>query len=230
MSRCLSELGASITWCSSAAQVAERWRRERWDSLRLLTPNWMTRLPGFAYTGPDPDGFMHATEVVTFLDRYADGRTRAGGDRRRRGLAECVGRPLRGRDRARHLAGASGRRSPPGTATPRSCRPWPPRRRRGSCSSCPASIDVPRQLPPGGVLVVGASASGLQIADELARAGRDVTIAAGQHTRVPRLYRGRDLFRWLDRIGLLRAAASDVYDLGVSRAQPSLQLVGPADA
>jgi putative flavoprotein involved in K+ transport len=76
------------------------------------------------------------------------------------------------------------------------------------------------------VLIVGASASGVQIADELAAAGRDVTIAVGQHTRVPRLYRGRDLFGWLDRLGLLRAAATDVYDLGVSRAQPSLQLVG----
>ena len=90
----------------------------------------------------------------------------------------------------------------------------------------PGDYRRPEALPPGGVLVVGASASGLQIADELARAGRDVTIAAGQHTRVPRLYRGRDLFRWLDRLGLLRAAATDVYDLGVSRAQPSLQLVG----
>ena len=52
-------------------RVAERWRSERWDSLRLLTPNWMTRLPGFSYDGPDPDGFMTANELVTFFDKYA---------------------------------------------------------------------------------------------------------------------------------------------------------------
>ena len=52
-------------------RVGERWRSERWDSLRLLTPNWLTRLPGFAYDGPDPDGYMSAAEVAAFLDRYA---------------------------------------------------------------------------------------------------------------------------------------------------------------
>ncbi len=59
MSRCLSDRRIDHV-VLERGQVAERWRRERWDSLRLLTPNWMTRLPGFAYAGPDPDGFMHA--------------------------------------------------------------------------------------------------------------------------------------------------------------------------
>ena len=52
-------------------EVADSWRTQRWDSLRLLTPNWMTRLPGFAYRGDDPDGYMTAPEVVGLLDDYA---------------------------------------------------------------------------------------------------------------------------------------------------------------
>src|SRR5262245_58260333 len=53
-------------------EVANSWRTERWDSLRLLTPNWQSRLPGYAYDGDDPDGFMAKSEVVQFLQRYAE--------------------------------------------------------------------------------------------------------------------------------------------------------------
>ena len=70
MSRCLSDLRIEHV-VLERGQVAERWRSERWDSLRLLTPNWMTRLPGFQYDGPDPDGFMTAHEVAAFFERYA---------------------------------------------------------------------------------------------------------------------------------------------------------------
>src|SRR6185436_4875139 len=52
-------------------EVANSWRRERWDSLRLLTPNWQSRLPGHAYDGPDPDGYMTTAEVIAFIDRFA---------------------------------------------------------------------------------------------------------------------------------------------------------------
>src|ERR1043165_505265 len=52
-------------------QVANSWRAQRWDSLRLLTPNWMTRLPGYAYGRDDPDGYLRATEVADLLDGYA---------------------------------------------------------------------------------------------------------------------------------------------------------------
>jgi putative flavoprotein involved in K+ transport len=78
-------------------------------------------------------------------------------------------------------------------------------------------------------LVVGASASGLQIADELHHAGRPVTIAVGHHTRVPRRYRGRDIMWWLDRCGFLDATEDHVHDVGISREQPSLQLIGHPD-
>src|SRR4029453_17965847 len=70
MSRCLSDQRIDHV-VLERGQLAERWRRERWDSLRLLTPNWMTRLPGFQYDGPDADGFMTANELVGFLQTYA---------------------------------------------------------------------------------------------------------------------------------------------------------------
>ena len=70
MSHCLSDLRIDHV-VLERGQVAERWRSERWDSLRLLTPNWMTRLPGFQYDGPDPDGFMTSKELVGFFEKYA---------------------------------------------------------------------------------------------------------------------------------------------------------------
>ena len=93
----------------------------------------------------------------------------------------------------------------------------------------PSSYKSPASLRPGGVLVVGASATGLQLADELRRAGRRVVLAVGHHTRVPRRYRGRDIMDWLDRMGIMRDGPEHVYDVGVSREQPSFQLVGRPD-
>jgi putative flavoprotein involved in K+ transport len=78
----------------------------------------------------------------------------------------------------------------------------------------------PAQLPPGGVLVVGASASGLQIADELRRAGREVVLATGSHTRLPRRYRGMDVMWWLETIGALDRSVDDVPDLVRARREP----------
>ena len=84
----------------------------------------------------------------------------------------------------------------------------------------------PGQLAPGGVLVVGASASGVQIADELARAGREVVLAVGRHTRLPRSYRGLDVFWWLEATGRLARTIDDVPDPVAARRETSLQLVG----
>ena len=70
MSRCLTDRGVEHV-ILERGRVAERWRSERWDSLRLLTPRWQSRLPGWRYRGPDPDGFMTKSEVVTYLDEYA---------------------------------------------------------------------------------------------------------------------------------------------------------------
>jgi putative flavoprotein involved in K+ transport len=77
-----------------------------------------------------------------------------------------------------------------------------------------------------GVLVVGASASGVQIAEEIHRSGRPVTLSAGSHTRLPRRYRGRDIFAWLEALGILDERSAEGGDLGRLRGQPSLQLVG----
>src|SRR5215207_7848013 len=70
MSRCLSELGIEHV-VLERGKLAQRWRSHSWDSLRLLTPNWMTRLPGFQYDGPDRDGFMSIPELIAFFERYA---------------------------------------------------------------------------------------------------------------------------------------------------------------
>jgi putative flavoprotein involved in K+ transport len=85
------------------------------------------------------------------------------------------------------------------------------------------------QLPRGGVLIVGASATGVQLADEIQRSGRQVVLAVGRHTRLPRSYRGHDILWWLDRLGILTQDAAAVHDIAISRGQPSLQLVGRDD-
>jgi putative flavoprotein involved in K+ transport len=90
----------------------------------------------------------------------------------------------------------------------------------------PTQYRNPRQLRAGGVLVVGASATGIQLASEIARTGRQVILAVGSHTRMPRRYRGRDIMEWLDEMGVLAETADQVPNIQASRRQPSLQLVG----
>jgi len=93
----------------------------------------------------------------------------------------------------------------------------------------PTRYRNPDQLPQGGVLVVGASATGLQLAAEIHASGRPVTLSVGRHMRLPRTYRGRDIMRWLDDVGVLDERIDDVFSIETSRSQPSLQLVGRDD-
>jgi putative flavoprotein involved in K+ transport len=93
----------------------------------------------------------------------------------------------------------------------------------------PCHYSDPDSLPEGGVLVVGASSSGVQLAEEIHASGRPVTLAVGDHTRVPRRYRGADTYAWLDAAGILDERAIDGRDLDAARRSPSLQLVGSAD-
>ena len=208
-------------------RVAERWRSERWDSLHLLTPNWMTRLPGFSYRGPDPDGHLPAHRLVRHLEAYA-------ASFRAPVLTGTVVREVasssdgyrvdtdRGSWRTLSVVIATGPGEMP--ALPGSLRRPDPR-----IHVLPASAyRNPGLLPPGGVLVVGASSSGVQIADELARAGRSVVVAVGRHTRVPRSYRGMDIFWWLECTGRLARTIDEVADADAARHEPSLQLVGRA--
>jgi putative flavoprotein involved in K+ transport len=224
MSRCLTDRGVDHV-VLERGRVAERWRSERWDSLRLLTPNWQSRLPGFAYEGPDPDGFMTMPEVVTLFERYAasfaapvrSGVTVTSLARGGRGFRLQT---TQGPWEARAVVVATGYADRP------SVPPVAARVPGGILQLAPPAYRRPSQLPEGGVLVVGASASGIQLADELSAAGREVTLAVGHHTRLPRRYRGHDILWWLDRMGVLSESADQVYDVEISREQPSLQLIG----
>jgi putative flavoprotein involved in K+ transport len=227
MSRCLSDLGIDHV-VLERGRVAERWRSERWDSLRLLTPNWQSRLPGFRYEGPDPDGYMRMPEVVDYLERYARsfaapveaGTTVLSVEPTGAGYRVATDR---GGWEAPNVVVATGHCDAP--LVPGLARHLPD----DVVQVVPTRYRDPGQLPQGGVLVVGASATGVQLADEIHASGRPVTLAVGRHTRLPRVYRGRDILWWLDAMGVFDESAADVFDLAISRSQPSLQLVGRMD-
>jgi len=224
MSHCLA--GQSIDHVVlERGDAANSWRTERWDSLRLLTPNWLSRLPGYHYSGSDPDGYMTAAEVVDYLDGYR----------------RSFDAPVVTHTTVRHVQPCD-----PGFRVETNNGVWRTRAvviATGACSTpkipgiadaVPERIDQlspihyrnPDQLGEGRVLVVGASASGAQLADELARAGRDVTLAVGEHTRMPRTYRGMDIHWWMDTTGVLDEKYDDIDDIDKARRVPSLQLVG----
>jgi putative flavoprotein involved in K+ transport len=225
VSRVLSE-GSIEHVVLERGEVANSWKTERWDSLRLLTPNWLTRLPGLAYDGKDPDGFMTVRELVAFIERYG----------------EHVGAPVRTQTTVTALSRRPDRgyvvQTDDGTweaeavvlASGAFNQPLVP----GVAASLPAALEQltpleykrPDQLRPGRALVVGASATGLQLADELLRSGREVTVAVGEHVRMPRTYRDRDIMWWLDRIGRFDERYDEVDDLVRARHVPSPQLAG----
>ena len=206
-------------------EVANSWRRERWDSLRLLTPNWQSRLPGLRYEGPDPDGYMTVPEVTELIERFAKvsrapvrtGTTvtsvRRGDDGYRvttdQGELACQTVVI--------ASGACNRTAVPQftAAVPASVEQLTPFGYRG-----------PGGLPDGGVLVVGASATGVQLAAELRRSGRPVTLSVGEHVRLPRTYRGRDVLWWMDTAGVWDQRHDEIEDLTRARRLPSPQLVG----
>lgn len=227
MSRCLT--GRSIDHVVlERGEVANSWKTERWDSLRLLTPNWQSRLPGHREPGDDPHGYRTMPETVAFLERYA----------------EAISAPVR-----THTRVTSVRRTQDGYAVATDRGEWRSRvvvLASGACnvanvpalaqalpstiaSLSPMQYRNPRQLDQGGVLVVGASATGVQLADEIQRSGRPVTLAVGEHIRLPRLYRGRDIQWWMDAAGVLDQRYDEVDDLARARNVPSLQLAGHPD-
>lgn len=206
-------------------EVANSWRRERWDSLRLLTPSWQSRLPGHHYTGPDPDGYMTRDEVVAFIDAYAAKapapvRTGTTVTRVRRtdgGYHVTTGD---GEIGCRALVIATGACNLPAVPALREAVP------AGVEQLTPFGYREPARLPGGGVLVVGASATGVQLAAEIARTGRPVTLAVGEHVRLPRTYRGRDVLWWMDAAGVLGQRHDEIDDLDRARRLPSPQLSG----
>jgi putative flavoprotein involved in K+ transport len=207
-------------------ELASSWRRERWDSLRLLTPNWQSRLPGIAYEGGDPDGYMTAVEVVELIERFAASArapVRIGTDvtsLRRVGDDAYGVTTDHGEIHARTVVIASGACNLP--AVPAFADAVP----ADVEQITPFSYRNPDQLPDGGVLVVGASATGVQLAAEIRRSGRPVIISIGEHVRLPRTYRGRDVLWWMDASGVWDQRHDEVDDLTRARRLPSPQLVG----
>jgi putative flavoprotein involved in K+ transport len=206
-------------------EIAHSWKTERWDALRLLTPNWQSRLPGYGYEGDDPDGFRSMAQTIAFIEGYAQAisapvhtHTAVTAVRRsgsgyelatRRGLWRCQAVVLASGACNLALVPAIAQAVPAAIAT-----------------LTPMSYRNPDQLAPGGVLVVGASASGTQIAEEIQRSGRPVTLAVGEHVRVPRLYRGQDIQWWMNAAGVLDERYDQVDDIVRARNVPSLQLAG----
>lgn len=224
MSHCLTRRGVDHV-VLERGDTANSWRTQRWDSLRLLTPNWLSRLPGWSYRGDDPDGYMTAGEVVTHLDDYRrsfDAPVRHG--TAVVNIESSDSSHLVATDdgtwRARAVVLATGACSDP--YVPPIANDMPGHLEHVS----PIHYRNPDALAGGGVLVVGASASGLQLADELSRAGRDVTLAVGDHVRLPRAYRGMDIHWWMDAVGQLDERWDEVPDIGRARRLPSLQLIG----
>ena len=224
MSRCLTQRSIDHV-VLERGEVANSWRRERWDSLRLLTPNWQARLPGHRYDGPDPDGYMTMPEVIDFVSRYAVAVSAPVEERTRVTSLRPAGdgyRVLtdRGEWRCEAVVIASGAFNVPvvpdvDEAVPSSIARLTPHAYRNA-----------GELAEGGVLVVGASATGLQLADEIQRSGRPVTLAVGGHVRMPRVYRGLDIQWWMDAVGLLDERYDRLDDIARARRVPSPQLIG----
>lgn len=227
MSRCLTERLIDHV-VLERGEIANSWKTERWDSLRLLTPNWQSRLPGYRYEGNHPDGYRTMPETIAYLERYA----------------EVIAAPVRANTNVTSVRDESG-----SYIVSTNQGEWQARTvvlATGACNvplapplaaEVPASIAMltpmqyrnPGQLAAGGVLVVGASATGVQIADEIGRAGHAVTLAVGAHIRAPRIYRGKDIEWWMDAAGVLAERYDTIDDIARARNVPSLQLAGYPD-
>jgi len=207
-------------------ELASSWRRERWDSLRLLTPNWQSRLPGIAYEGSEPDGYMTASEVAELIERFAQSArapVRTG--------TEVTSLRLVGDDGYRVTTDSGALQARTVVIASGACNlPVVP----AFADAVPADVEQitpfgyrnADQLPDGGVLVVGASATGVQLAAEIRRSGRPLVMSVGEHVRLPRIYRGRDVLWWMDASGVWDQRHDEVEDLTRARRLPSPQLVG----
>ena len=196
------------------SRVAERWRSERWDGLYFQFPNWSLRLPDFPFPHTVRDGFAGNTQILEFLDAYAAfvaAPLRCGvavtALRLRHGKSGFIAETSTGSIEAGNVVVATGPYQ----------RPKIPALLDDECGLLQVHASryrAPHQLPSGAVLVIGSGASGAQISDELARAGRKVYLSIGRHRRMPRRYRERDFIWWLEALGL--------YDMPVEQRGPPL--------
>jgi putative flavoprotein involved in K+ transport len=210
------QAGMSVSWflkqegvehvLLEASTAAHEWTDRRWDNFTLVTPNWHCRLPGYAYEGDDPDGFMDREQVAAWLAGYAASfdppvqeHTAVTALTEREGGGFVL--TLRGPDgeevlEAEHVVLATGGYHLP-IVPPFAAAIDPSITQVHS-----ADYRNAEQLPPGDVLVVGSGQSGAQIAEDLHLEGRAVHLALGDAPRVARSYRGRDCMTWLADMGL----------------------------
>jgi putative flavoprotein involved in K+ transport len=213
MSYCLKQRGVDHVVLEKH-RIAHEWRERRWDTFCLVTPNWQCQLPGFAYAGPEPKGFMGRDAIVGYLEAYArsfeapvrEGVTATGLRRRANGGFEITALPFEGAPvtyEADEVVVATGGYHT--TAFP----PFAARLPESIVQLHSSAYRNPQALPPGEVLVVGTGQSGCQIAEDLHIAGRRVHLAVGSAPRTARRYRGRDVVEWLDEMGYYRMPVDD---------------------
>jgi putative flavoprotein involved in K+ transport len=227
MSKCLSDRSIDHV-VLERGEIANSWRTERWDSLRLLTPNWLTRLPGYAYQGNDADGYMNMPELIGYLDGYAATiaapvrtNTEVSALDRVDGIYRI--KTNQGEWEAQAVILATGANNVP--SVPPLAADVP----SAITQLTPHDYRNPDQLDQGGVLVVGASATGSQLAGEIHASGRPVTLSVGEHVRAPRIYRGLDVLQWMEISGMHHETYEEVEDLVRARRIPAFQLTGSDD-
>jgi putative flavoprotein involved in K+ transport len=206
------------------SRVASRWRDERWDAFTIQAPNWCNWLPGWRYTGPDPEGFMNRDQTVAYIEDYArsfDAPVREGTEVSALRPAPGGGFQLttsQGDLQARSVVVATG--------------PFQTPRIPSWASSLPGDVTqmhsnryrAPGLLPEGAVLIIGSGQSGQQIAEDLLEHGRTVYLSTGSHVRSPRRYRGRDFYFWRELGGWYERTAEDLGGGGAGG--PTLSGVG----
>jgi putative flavoprotein involved in K+ transport len=205
-------------------RIAEAWRSSKWDSFTLVSPNWTLKLPGFHYQGDDPDGYLTRDEVVQYLEDYArmfDPPVRTGVTVTavREDAAGFRVETDQGDYQATNVVVATGAFQKP--RIPSYAQHIAPHIHQIHTSK----YRQPDDLPSGAVLMVGSGQSGCQITEELYKSGRTVYLCTGGAGRVPRRYRGQEVFRWIDRLGLFDAPV-DTLKSPAERFAANPQLTG----
>jgi putative flavoprotein involved in K+ transport len=204
----LGKLGHPHFILEQAAQPANAWRNGRWDSFSLLTPNWSIQIPGAEYQGDDPNGFMTRAEIISYFEKYIDrfclpvryGVLVTAVEKLEDGRGYLV-RTNEKEYQTPHIVMATGLYQSPkipffSTNIPR---------RVVQIHS--GQYRNPQLLPPGAVMVVGSGQSGCQIAEELYLGGYKVYLCTGHAGRIPRRYRGKGAYEWLNLSGYLDRTA-----------------------
>lgn len=207
---CLSRRGIDHTVLEKH-EVGASWRRQRWDSFCMNTPNWTLNLPDRDYDGGDPDGFLERDGFVDLLTRYA----------------ADFGVPVRSGIEARHAVPSEGGwrlETSAGAMNARALLVATSTHQTANIPASAAALDPEihalsaadyrntDQLPDGKILVVGSAQSGMQVVEDLQTAGRDIFLSTGRVSRIPRRYRGRDIIGWYEPLGLMDRKASDLDD------------------